>query len=82
MKSPGFVVPEEGIYEKSASIQKLGSSFQQLRENAKDTDLTVVIKGTPFGDATKWEMLHFVLYHSQRHLHQMKKIYEALKNRV
>ena len=82
MKSPGFVTPEESHYEKSASIQKLGKSFQDLRENVKGQDLTVVIKGTPFGDATKWELLHFALYHSQRHLHQMKKIYEALKNRV
>ncbi|MEO8763543.1 MAG: DinB family protein [Ginsengibacter sp.] len=82
MKAPEFIVPLQGWYEKSSSIQKLGGSFQQLRENAKNTDLTVIIKGTPLGDATKWEMLHFILYHTQRHLHQMKKIYEALKNRL
>jgi len=82
LKSPDFIVPLEGLYEKSVSIQKLGSSFQHLRDSARSADLTVVIKGTPLGDSTKWEILHFVLYHTQRHLHQMKKIYDALKNRI
>lgn len=82
MESPEFIVPEAGTYEKAASIQKLGSSFQQLRENAKNADVTVIVKNLPFGDATKWELLHFVLYHTQRHLYQMKKIHDAIRNAV
>ncbi len=82
MKSPGFIIPGEGPYEKAASIQQLGNSFQQLRDSAKDADLTIVINKSPLGDATKWEMLHFVLYHTQRHLQQMKKIHEAIRNKV
>lgn len=80
MESPDFIVPEKGTYEKTATIQKLGSSFQQLRESAKDADLSVVVKNSPVGDATKLEILHFVLYHTQRHLQQMKKIHEAIRN--
>ena len=81
LESPGFIVPEDDTYKKTAIIQKLGNSFQQLRECTNDADLTVLVKKSPVGDATKWEMLHFVLYHTQRHLHQMKKIHEAIRNR-
>ena len=82
LESPDFIVPEEGTYEKLASIQKLGSSFQKLRACVDDADLSVVVHKSPIGDATKLEMLHFVLYHTQRHLHQMKKIHEAIRNAV
>jgi hypothetical protein len=82
LESPGFIVPEEGTYEKLASIQKLGSSFQRLRACVNDADLTVVVDKSPIGDATKLEMLHFVLYHTQRHLYQMKKIHEAIRNAI
>jgi hypothetical protein len=82
LESPDFIIPEEGTYEKVVSIQKLGGSFQQLRASVNDADLTVVVPKSPIGDATKLEMLHFVLYHTQRHLHQMKKIHEAIRNAI
>ncbi len=82
MKSPGFVVPEDDTYVKIDAIKKMGGAFQRLKESIKDKDLSVVVKGSSLGDATKWELLHFVLYHTQRHLHQMKKIHEALRNRI
>ena len=83
LNAPEFIIPEETTYVKADIIQKLGASFQQLRENAKSaSDLTVVIKNLPIGDVTKWEILHFVLYHTQRHLQQMKKIHDAIRNRV
>ena len=33
-----------------------------------------------FGEITKLELLHFVLYHTQRHIHQLKKILAAISN--
>jgi DinB superfamily len=81
MQSPDFIVPEKGPYEKQAAMEELSKSFEQLKENTNKANLTDMTEGLPLGAITKWEMLHFVLYHTQRHLHQMKKICDALKNK-
>lgn len=81
LKSPEFIVPEEGIYEKQRTIDELNKSFSQLKENANRANLNDLAEGLPLGPITKLEIIHFVLYHTQRHLHQMKKIYAALNDR-
>jgi len=80
LKSPDFIVPEPGPYEKQAAVKGLDQSFDSFKENTGKADLTDLVEGLPLGPITKLEMLHFVVYHTQRHLHQMKKICDALKN--
>lgn len=80
MKSPEFIVPEEGTYERQPTIDKLNESFNRYLENANSASLNDLIEGLPLGPITKLEMIHFVLYHTQRHLHQMKKICDALQD--
>lgn len=79
-KSPDFILPGDGPYEKVVVTEDLKKSFSQLKEYADKTDLTGLVEGIPFGPVTKLEILHFVLYHTQRHLHQMQRICEALNN--
>jgi len=79
--SPGFIVPEEGPYERQPTINKLNRSFNEFKENVNCANLNYLVEGLPLGPITKLEIVHFVLYHTQRHLHQMKKICEALKNK-
>jgi hypothetical protein len=79
LTQPEFIVPEERIYEKQSSIEELNRSFTQFKESAKSTNLNDMIEGLPLGPITKLEIIHFVLYHTQRHLNQMKNICEALK---
>lgn len=80
-KSPDFVVPPAMDYHKD----RLLDSYQKIKEGllaAVDTlDLTQT--GTAFelpvlGYLTRWEALHFVLYHNQRHRHQLKNMMEAM----
>jgi len=78
MQSPEFIIPEDIIYDKQAVITELKSAFAQLKASAGNTRLNEMVTGLPLGDITKLEILHFVLHHTQRHLHQMKKIYAAL----
>ena len=78
LDSPDFIVPEDGVYKKEVIIEELNQSFELLKENASKTDLNDMVDGLPFGSVTKLEILHFVVYHTQRHLHQMKKICDAL----
>ena len=81
LTQPDFIVPEERIYEKQSSIEELNKSFSRFKESAAGANLDDLIEGLPLGPITKLEIIHFVLYHTQRHLHQMKKICEALKNK-
>jgi len=81
LRSPEFIVPEEGTYERQPTIDRLNRSFTQFRENANNANLNDLVEGLPLGPITKLEIIHFVLFHTQRHLHQMKKICEALKDK-
>lgn len=78
LKSPDFIVPEDRIYVKTESLEELKESFELFKKNATGANLNELVEGLPLGPITKLEMLHFVLYHTQRHLHQLKKIVAAL----
>jgi hypothetical protein len=80
-QAPDFIVPEDGPFEKQATIDKLGRSFERFKESAAAANGQELVEGFPFGPATKLELIYFTLYHTERHLQQMKKISEALKNK-
>jgi hypothetical protein len=79
MKSPEFFIPEEEICTRQTSVEELTQSFEKLKEHSNKAKLDDLVEGLPFGPTTKLELLHFVLYHTERHLHQLKKIAEAVK---
>ena len=81
MKSPEFVVPEDDPYQKDKLLKGFNEALQAVKNAAAGTPLDGLVKGLPFGEITKLELLHFVLYHTQRHLHQLHKVKEAIKNR-
>ena len=78
MKSPQEIIPDDGPFEKQTLLTELSDCLKKLKENSNATSLGEVIEGLPFGPVSKYELLHFVLYHSQRHLRQLKRIYEAV----
>ena len=77
-QSPKEIVPDNGPFEKQNTIEDLTRCFQELDFYSRNTELNAALDGGPLGEITKYELLHFVLYHSQRHLRQMKRIYEAV----
>jgi hypothetical protein len=79
-QSPDEIVPDNGPYEKHKIIDDLTKCLKDLNFYSTNTDLSEEVDGGPLGSITKYELLHFVLYHSQRHLRQMKRIYEAVIN--
>jgi len=81
LTQPEFIKPEERIYEKQAAIDEINKSFGRFKESATSANLDDLVEGLPLGPITKLEIIHFVLVHTQRHLHQMKKICEALENK-
>jgi DinB superfamily len=77
--SPEFIRPKQDTYQKEALIADLKKSNEQLKELRSKINLSEIISLPAFGEITKLELLHFVLYHTQRHVHQLKNIFHALK---
>lgn len=73
-QSPEFILPTQDYYQKETLIEELKKSAWHLNETAKKVNLYEEISLPPFGEITKLELLHFVLYHTQRHIHQVKNI--------
>lgn len=81
MQSPDFIIPDDGPFEKQTSIEALEKAASTFKENTSKANLKDVVTGLPFGDVTKLELLHFLLYHTLRHLQQMHKIADALNGK-
>lgn len=77
--SPEFIVPADKHYSKVPLVEGLETALQQLSKNAENTGLFEIISLPGFGEISKTELLHFVLYHTQRHLHQLKNILPHLQ---
>jgi hypothetical protein len=80
-KSPQFIVPEEGEYNKEEVIEALHRSIDRLKRTREKIDLSEIISLPPFGEVTKFEILYFVLYHTTRHIHQLKNMIHILNSK-
>lgn len=80
-QSPEFIVPEKKEYKKEAVVEQLKNSIEQLKRLRTKAELSETINLPAFGEITKLEILYFVLYHTQRHLHQLKNILSIIDNR-
>ena len=78
-KSPAFIVPADEHYKKEAVIGALKKSNDYLKMNAFKADPNEMIDlPAAFGEITKLELLHFVVYHTQRHIHQLRNILQYI----
>src|SRR5258706_6403062 len=76
-----FLLPTKDVYNKETVVADLKRSLDRLKEESDKTNLSEAINHPAFGEITKLELLHFVKFHMQRHLHQQKKIIRIVKNR-
>jgi hypothetical protein len=80
-ESPDFILPTQEVYEKKMLIALLQRSVDKIKEVSCQADLSELINHPAFGNITKFEILHFVLFHTQRHIHQLKKIFQLVSDR-
>ena len=73
-ESPDFIIPAKIFYHKEEIIRNVKTSFAQLNKISNTVDLSEAIVDPALGEITKLEMLHFAIYHTQRHIHQLTKI--------
>lgn len=81
--SPKEIYPEAKVYHQPELLENL----KQIREGISDAvaglDLTrtcVSYELPGYGFLTRLEAVYFVIYHTQRHVHQLKNIYNTLTN--
>ena len=77
-KSPDFVVPEKKEYEKTDLLRILKKLKAELEDIIETRELNETCTSFPLpggiGYLTRQEALAFVVYHTQRHIHQLEKM--------
>ena len=84
MKSPDFVVPPMGIYKKEELLSSLENIKEKINQAIETLDLTktcLAFELPVYGFLTRLEAIHFVLYHTQRHIHQLKNILKKVMDK-
>ncbi|HMK27732.1 MAG TPA: DinB family protein [Chitinophagaceae bacterium] len=76
MKSPEFILPTQDNYGKENVIAELERSINQLKKAGSTVNLLETIQHPAFKEITKLELIHFAVYHTERHVHQLKNIYQ------
>ena len=81
MKSPEFVLPGNSPIEKEKLLNALEEITAKMIEAIKTLNLSetcTAFELPGFGEFTRVEWIWFAIYHTQRHTHQLKNIYEIL----
>ncbi len=82
MKSPDFIIPAEKNYEKDKLTKTLENFRSKINLAMETMDLSktcLAFELPVLGFLTRLESIYFILYHTQRHIHQMKNIHQKLK---
>lgn len=77
MDAPAFILPEMKVYNKERLISTLEEIKVDVAKAVKDLDLTQICLAFELpglGQVTRLEAVYFVIYHTQRHAHQLKNI--------
>ncbi len=85
MDSPDFVMPAPGDYNREELLSALESIRAKAIENIKTMDLTqtcTAFELPVYGYVTRLEVLCFVIYHTQRHIRQIKNIQQVVLNKT
>jgi hypothetical protein len=79
--SPKEIYPEDRTYNPSELLENLKQIRAGISEAAGNLDLTKTCSAYElpgYGFLTRLEAVYFVIYHTQRHIHQLKNIYNGL----
>jgi len=78
LKSPEFILPRPRHLPERPAYRPPRQSIDQLKEVSHSKPLAEITTHPALGDATRLEQFYFVLYHTQRHLHQLRNILPAV----
>ncbi len=82
LKSPEMVIPEQKDFDKAELLQQLNDVSAKLNDIIPKLNDCELVTSLPTGDLTKGEIVHFLLYHTKRHIHQMEHVIETLAGKT
>lgn len=77
--APSFIIPSNQPLDKTEITSGFTQSGEDIIQAAEHTNTSEMIDHPAFGDITKLEILHFVLYHSIRHKRQIDNIIKSIQ---
>ncbi|NQX39767.1 DinB superfamily protein [Pedobacter steynii] len=83
MQSPDFVLPKAMIYDKTAlldALEDIKAKFAVVINTLDLSKICMAFELPGYGYFTRWEAIYFVIYHNQRHSHQLGNIFQKLKD--
>jgi len=75
--------PSDMPKEKEKLIPDLKKTMDEIKSKAGSMDLSLTCLDFPFptlGEFTRWEWVTFIIYHTKKHLYQIKNIYKKIKD--
>ncbi|GGA98556.1 DinB family protein [Puia dinghuensis] len=81
LPSPDYIIPAEGYYDKEEMLNKIKLVWDKIGEGTRLLDLSATCLDFEFpgvGPMTRLEWIWFYVWHTQRHLHQLKNIYASV----
>lgn len=85
LEAPAFIIPPDTYYEKAYLLSALQDIKAGLDHATTTLDLTktcLAFELPVLGYLTRLEATYFIIYHTQRHLHQLKNIYRQVVSLV
>ncbi len=74
LQSPESIIPEQKEYRKEDLVQRFQTVTTELEQLAERINTNEIVTIPALKEMSKLELLHFLTYHTTRHLHQLKKI--------
>lgn len=79
LKSPEFILPSSAGHDKETLLQSLQSTRSSISQAAGTLDLAQTCLDMPvLGEITRLELIYLVMYHTQRHIHQLRNIRKSI----
>ncbi len=82
LNSPDFIKPELKEYDQNRHLTKVKSLREAIAKEINDLDLSktcLSFQMPTMGYLTRLEAIYFVIYHTQRHTHQLREIHRFQK---
>ena len=83
MTSPDFILPSGDAHTKAGILGDIKAVFERLLQAVKTLDLSATCTSFEipgFGECTRLEFVYFFMFHTQRHINQLKNISMVLTN--
>jgi hypothetical protein len=78
LPSPEFIIPAPGTHDKDSLLNAFKTGREQIGKAIQTLDLSATCHMPLFGKPTRMELIAFVIFHTQRHTNQVKRISEKL----